>query len=655
MRQFADRLFIGLLEAAPDAMVCVGRDGRIVLVNAQAERLFGYRREELIGEPVEILVPDGTKAVHPSRREEYLADPRPRPMGVGMELAGRRRDGGEFPAEISLSAVDTDDGILVMAAVRDVTEQRQAAALFRGMVEAAPDATVWVGRDGRIVLVNAQVERLFGYRREELIGEPVEILVPDRAKAVHPSRRGEYLADPRPRPMGVGMELAGRRRDGGEFPAEISLSAVDTGSGFLVMAAVRDVTERLELHAARERLKTQVERAQLERQLQQSQRLESLGQLAGGVAHDFNNLLSVISSYAVFAREEVTKEATEITWQAVRDDIQQIEQAAGRAAALTHQLLAFGRREVVQARALNLNDVVSDMEQLLVRTLGEHIELRTELADALSLVLADPGQLEQILVNLAVNARDAMPGGGTLTIRSADTHIDDEDDPSHAGLPAGRYVSLTVSDTGTGMPEEVTDRVFEPFFTTKPKGEGTGLGLATVHGIVTQAGGWVDISSEPGVGTTFTILLPTTDAAALPERLQQVTQPAKGSSSQTVLLVEDEAALREVARRMLVRNGYKVITAANGREAVNVAAKHQGSIDLLITDVIMPLMLGTDAAEKIREMHPSVRVLFMSGYTGGLLGQRVLQTGVHLINKPFTEASLLAKLGEVLSADQIIS
>ncbi len=608
--QLTDKLLVGMLEAAPDAVVCVDADGRIVLVNAQTERLFGYRREELAGQLVEILVPDAIRPGHPARRAGYVADPRPRQMGEGIELAGRRRDGSTFPAEISLSAIDTGESILVMAAVRDVTERREASATaarlasiiqsshdavigesldgvitswnpgaerlygysaaemigrhievlilpetraaeketqaaitrgdqveqfqsdrvrkdgttvrvsttlspiadragvivgvstvsrditgqqradarFRGLLEAAPDAMVCVDADGRIVLVNAQTERLFGYRREELAGQLVEILVPDAIRPGHPARRAAYMADPRPRQMGEGIDLAGRRRDGSTFPAEISLSAIDTGENILVMAAVRDVRERLELQAERERLKTQAERDRLERQLHQSQRLESLGQLAGGVAHDFNNLLAVISNYAAFVAEEIDTKTPQQEWQAVREDIQQVQRAAERAAGLTHQLLAFARRDVIQPRALNLNRVIEGVEQLLVRTLGEHVELSTRLAAGLQPVLSDPGQIEQVLVNLAVNARDAMPGGGKLIVTTASTSIDEEHAASRVGLSAGPYVSLKVSDTGTGMPQDVIDRAFEPFFTTKAKGEGTGLGLATVYGIVTQIG-----------------------------------------------------------------------------------------------------------------------------------------------------------------------
>jgi hypothetical protein len=767
--------FAGLLEVAPDAMVCVDADGRIVLVNARTERLFGYRRDELIGQPVDMLVPDAVRDVHPGHRGGYIADPQPRLMGAGMEPAGRRHDGTTFPAEISLSALDTEQGILVFAAVRDVTQRRLAAqsaaqlaaiiqsshdavigktldrvitswnpgaerlygyaaaevtgrhievlipagdrereaavvaavargervdqyqarrlrkdgttvevslnlspiadrtgtiigvasvardvterqragARFRGLMDAGPDAMVCVDRDGHIVLVNGQTERLFGYHRDELVGQPVEILVPDQVRGLHPARRAGYAADPRPRAMGADLQPAGRRRDGSTFPAEVSLAAMGTGEGLLVTAVIRDVTERLEIAAERERLGIQAERDELERHLHQSQRLESLGQLAGGVAHDFNNLLGVISNYAAFVGEEVARQPVDERWQAVRNDIGQVQRAAEQAAGLTHQLLAFARQETIQPRVLNLNDVVQSVEQLLIRTLGEHIELIADLTADLPSVLADPGQIEQVLVNLAVNARDAMPQGGKLIIQTASTRIDasarQEDRAFQGEPPPGQYVALKVSDTGTGIPKDVLDRVFEPFFSTKPKGEGTGLGLATVYGIITQAGGHVRIYSEPGLGTSLTALLPVTEqdiAAATPPPAE----PQRGQG-QTVLVVEDEAAIREVTRRILARNGYHVVAAASGHEALAVLATQLEHIDVLLTDVIMPRMQGKEFADKVLVIQPAARVIFMSGYTQGLLGaQGVLEPGTHLIEKPFSEATLLTKLQEVLSA-----
>ena len=519
--------------------------------------------------------------------------------------------------------------------------------MLRALLDAAPDAMVCVAADGRIALVNAQAEKLFGYRRQDLAGQPVELLVPDAARAAHPRHRAGYIADPKPRPMGTGMELAARRRDGSTYPAEISLSAIDTGEGILVTAAVRDVTERLEIQAERERLLTQAERDKLERQLHQSQRLESLGQLAGGVAHDFNNLLGVISNYAGFANKQIARQFPDGRWQSISSDIEQVQLAAERAAALTHQLLAFARQEVIQPCALNLNDTVVGVEQLLLRTLGEHVELIADLAGDLPLVLADPGQLEQVLVNLAVNARDAMPGGGKLTIQTTSGRVG-EPAATQIGLPPGGYVMLRVSDTGCGIPKHVLDRVFEPFFTTKPKGEGTGLGLATVYGIINQAGGSVLIYSEPGMGTTLTAYLPVTSAAAA--AAQAAAEPMPGSG-QVVLVVEDEPAMREVTRRTLAENGYQVTAVAGGKEALAALTHRLDHIDLLLTDVIMPQMQGKEVAAKVLALYPDTRVVFMSGYTQGLLSaQGVLEPGIHLIEKPFSEASLLTKLHEVLSA-----
>ena len=518
---------------------------------------------------------------------------------------------------------------------------------FAGLLEAAPDAMVCVGGDGRIALVNAQMERLFGYRREELVGEPVELLVPDAARDVHRGHRAGYLADPRPRPMGARMDLAGRRRDGSTFPAEISLSAIDTTEGVLVTAAVRDITERLELQAERERLRAESERDRLERQLHESQRLESLGQLAGGVAHDFNNLLGVILNYSAFVAEALAPAAGPSRWDAILDDVDQVQKAARRAADLTHQLLAFARREVIQPRVLNLNEVVASVQQLLVRTLGEHVELTIALDGDLRPVLADPGQIEQVLVNLAVNARDAMPSGGRLTIETRNTQVDGAYAGGRPSLVPGWYVGLKVSDTGTGMPQEVIDRAFEPFFTTKPKGQGTGLGLATAYGIITQARGALRIYSEPGLGTTVNVLLPTTEQAS--EEETPLAEPAPGTG-QTVLVVEDEGALRQVTRRLLSRNGYQVLAAAGGQAALDLLASHRGLIAVLLTDVVMPKMQGREVAERVRALQPDTRVLYMSGYTAGLLSEQgVLEPGVQLIEKPFTERGLLIKMNEILS------
>ena len=385
--------------------------------------------------------------------------------------------------------------------------------------------------------------------------------------------------------------------------------------------------------------------------LAQAQRLESLGQLAGGVAHDFNNLLAVILNYAEFAAQELAA-ANESDWAgrcgSARDDLGQISRAGEQAASLTRQLLAFARREVVQPQVLDLDTVITAVQGMLHRTLGEHVELVTSLAGDLHPVLADPGQLEQVLVNLAVNARDAMPGGGTLSIDTSNITVDADSIAGGAESPPGQQVRLRVSDTGAGMTPEVLEHAFEPFFTTKSDGAGTGLGLATVYGILQQADGHIRIYSEPGGGTTFSITLPATTQAATPEAPEDTYE--RSPSGETVLVVEDEAALREVTRRILARNGYQVITAASGPEALDIAREHQGEIHLLVTDVVMPHMLGKEVAEQVLLIKPGTEVLYMSGYARPVLSsQGRLEPGVALVEKPFSEADLLAKAGQVLN------
>jgi nitrogen-specific signal transduction histidine kinase/CheY-like chemotaxis protein len=390
------------------------------------------------------------------------------------------------------------------------------------------------------------------------------------------------------------------------------------------------------------------DRDRLEAQQQLAQRLEVLGRLAGGVAHDFNNLLAVILNYAAFVSEEVSAAPEWSRRTQVADDVEQIRLAAQRATELTHQLLAFARRDVVQPLVIDLNEAVRGVEEILRRTLGADMELVFALADGLSPVLADPGQIEQVMVNLAVNARDAMPNGGTLSVETANVDVDAESVAGGATEPPGRYVRLRVSDTGTGMSPDVIAHAFEPFFTTKRSGEGTGLGLATVYGIVAQADATIAIQSELDAGTTFTIMIPVTEEVAT--TVDEPTPYERTPKGETVLIVEDQDALREVTERIFTRNGYRVITAANGPAAIALVRKHRGEIHLLVTDVVMPHMLGREVAERISALRPEIEVLYMSGYARPVLAsQGRLEPGVTLIDKPFSEAALLAKAGQVLN------
>jgi PAS domain S-box-containing protein len=521
---------------------------------------------------------------------------------------------------------------------------------YDALVDAAPDAILAVDPDGRIVLGNAQAVRLFGYSRDELLGANVDMLVPPSVRSRHAAHRGTYAADPRPRPMGAKLELAARRKDGTEFPAEISLSAIDTPSGILVSAAVRDVTDRRRAEAERTRLAAEAEHERRAVREEQAQRLESLGQLAGGVAHDFNNMLAVILNYAEFVADKIGAAAAEPggeEWREVAADVAQITLAAEGAARLTKQLLAFGRREVVRPQVVDLNTVVHDVEQLLRRSIGEHLRLSTTLDPALSPITADLGHLEQVLVNLAVNARDAMPDGGTLSIDTANVVVGPEYAATRPGVAVGPHVRLRVSDTGAGMTPEVVTRAFEPFYSTKPTDQGTGLGLATVYGIVTQSGGTAHIYSEPGLGTTFTALFPAVEAPVAPAA-NETHPPPDGRES--VLLVEDEDAIREVAKRVLERAGYRVAAYANGTLALaDLAGLVARDVDLLLTDVVMPGMVGTELAERVHEAKPDVRVLFMSGYAQGVLAtQGRLAPDVALLEKPFSAQQLLTAVRDAL-------
>jgi PAS domain S-box-containing protein len=648
-------LFATFLEAVPDAMIGIVADGTIHMVNAQAEALFGYDRDDLVGQPLELLVPASARD-HAQLSAGYFRAPVPRTMALGMELSGRRRDGSEFPAEIALASIEIDGLLIVIADIRDITERKRSEAKFRSLLEAAPDAIVGVNPDGLIALVNTQAEALFGYERNQLIGRPVELLVPSAALNIHSPNPNPGFRDPRTLPGEAWIALAGRRGDGSEFPAEVSLSSLETEEGLMVCAAIRDVTERVEAQHERDRMEAQLERDRLERQLHQSQRLESLGQLAGGVAHDFNNLLAAILNYVSFVDEEITAEIAlrpsheSARLSAVLDDVTQIGAAAERAARLTHQLLAFGRREVIKPEVIDFNAIVDEVEGLLRTTIGEHVELVNRCATDLQHVLADRGQMEQVLLNLAVNARDAMPTGGMLIIDTDNFTVDDAYAAIDPRLEAGPHVRLRVADTGTGMDRDTIERAFEPFFSTKTKDQGSGLGLATVYGIVNQAGGMVDLESDVGKGTTVTILLPSA-ASVVPQPDTPPWSARRSHGGETILVVEDEDLVLDVARRILTRHGYRVLAARGGAEALEQINEHRGTIHLLLTDVVMPGLTGKQVAERIRELRPTIRVLYMSGYPESVItSQGVVQRGIHLVPKPFVAADLLDHVRATLDA-----
>ncbi len=419
------------------------------------------------------------------------------------------------------------------------------------------------------------------------------------------------------------MDLAGRRHDGTEFPVEVSLSYVEFEEGTFAIAFVSDISQR----------------KQLEDQLLHAQKMEAVGRLAGGVAHDFNNMLTVISGYNRMILDELS------TLDPLRGYAEEILKAADRAGALTQQLLAFSRRQVMQPRVISVNAVVAQTEKMLRRLIGEDVELLFGLASDAGNIKADPGHVEQAIVNLAVNARDAMPLGGRMNIETANVHLDETYARTHMGVTPGDFVMIAVSDTGIGMDAETRRRIFEPFFTTKEKGKGTGLGLATVYGIVKQTGGDIWVYSEPNRGTTFKLYFPRVSEPAV-ESVGPETQSTAGAS-ETILVVEDEKAVRDLTMRMLERLGYRLLAAGSGAEAIEVSRAFAGTIHLLLTDVVMPNMSGRQLADELALSRPGMKVLYLSGYTENtVLHHGVLDANVEFLPKPFSREVLSRKFGK---------
>ena len=502
---------------------------------------------------------------------------------------------------------------------------QRSEKLVVALLESASQAVLSIDQTGRLVLANHRAEEMFGYSREELLGGRIEMLLPESKRTTHVRDRDQFFHKPHARPMGIGMDLAGRRKDGSEFPVEVSLSYVELDEGVFAIAFVSDISKR----------------KQLEDQLLHAQKMEAVGRLAGGVAHDFNNMLTVISGYNRMILDELS------TLDPLRGYAEEILKAADRAGALTQQLLAFSRRQVMQPRIINVNATIAQTEKMLLRLIGEDVELILGLSPDAGNIKADPGHVEQAIVNLAVNARDAMPLGGRLNIETANVHLDENYARTHMGVAPGDFVMIAVSDTGCGMDAETRRRIFEPFFTTKEKGKGTGLGLATVYGIVKQTGGDIWVYSEPNRGTTFKLYFPAVPGTPSDSSASEGAEP--GSASETILVVEDEKAVRDLTVRMLERLGYKLLTAASGAEAIEISRAHTGPIDLLLTDVVMPNMSGRQVADALAPSRPGMKVLYLSGYTENtVIHHGVLDANVDFLPKPFSREILGKKLREIL-------
>jgi two-component system, cell cycle sensor histidine kinase and response regulator CckA len=614
---------VSVIASAKDAIILAEADHSISLFNPAAEQMFGCPGSKAVGRQLDDFIPAeyNPAALLAAESGGSVSLVRERTRGV-------RGNGDSFPLEASVSKTESGGRLIYTIVARDVTERRRAEERLReqaAMLDQATDAIVVFDLDGRVRYWNRGAERLYGWPAAEAIGEPFAELcgtgqAPQFDEAARMSaERGEWSGE---------LSIVSRAGRAITVDAHWTLLKDRHGQPSAVLARHTDVTDQ----------------RKLEGRLRQAQKLQAIGQLAGGVAHDFNNLLTVIQGYT---------EMLMSNWQldpGARELVAEVYRAGERAAGLTRQLLAFSRRQVLAPRTLDLNVLVREMEKMLSRLIGADINLASSLDSELGHVRADPGQVEQVVMNLAVNARDAMPRGGRLTIETRNVDLDLNYVREHPEVKSGRYVMLAVTDTGVGMDAATKARIFEPFFTTKEPGKGTGLGLATVHGIVQQSGGHIDIYSELGRGTSIKVYFPRLRDDAVRSTGSGVIQPVP-RGSESILLVEDDDSIRSLARVALQSYGYTILEAADGQQGIEIGRDLSQTIHLLITDVILPKTGGREVVEAISAARPSLRVLYVSGYTNdAIVRHGVLESNVAFLQKPFTPTSLARKVREVLDA-----
>ncbi|HJQ22860.1 MAG TPA: PAS domain S-box protein [Blastocatellia bacterium] len=625
LRESRERLE-AIITSAMDAIITVDEDQRITLFNAAAERLFGCRAAAALGRPISEFIPERVQVAAANQRQPTAAS------GAGAAAMPRllyacRANGETFPAETSISQSVVGARRFSTIILRDASDRqratealRQSEERYRRLFESTPQP-MWVydKRTFAFLAVNPAAVRRYGYTAEEFLA----MTIADIRPAADLGPLHEHLAN------GLQDDWATvwrhRKKDGTVIEVEILSHDLEFEGRAARLVLATDVTERRSLEA----------------QLRQAQKMEAIGRLAGGVAHDFNNLLTAILGYSQLLMAQVGPASK------LRRELEEIYKAGTRAASLTSQLLAFSRKQVVQPVSLDLNVVVTDMGKMLQRLIGEDIELRFELASDLDFAEADASQMQQVVMNLVINARDAMPQGGQLTIATANVELDEAYNGPR--IAAGAYVMLRVSDTGSGIPEEVRLHIFEPFFTTKDKDKGTGLGLSMVHRIVTESGGHICFESVPGQGTTFEVYLPRhaprqevgAGGAVMAETL---------GGTETILLVEDEDAVRRLAASVLKASGYTVLEARHCDEALRLATAHRGQINLLVTDVVMPQMSGRELAEHLTGLSPELKVLYMSGYMDdAIVHHGVLEPDSAFLQKPFMPDAFARKVREVLA------
>jgi len=628
-----DVLLGSVLDHAFNGIICIDEHGIIETFNCAAEKIFGFSQAEVMGRSVNILIPEPHKSNHDGYISRYLRTGEAKIIGIGREVVACRKDGTQIHIEIAITEFQTRASQLrhFVGIIRDISQRKQFEAhqaRLIAVLEATPDLVGLAKADHSLLFLNRAGRKMVGLsENEDVTNERFEYYYPGRALE-------RILNEGIPAVVSTGVwsgETTLLAKDGREIPvSQVILAHKDADGEMRFLSTImRDLSDQ----------------KKLEEQLRQAQKMEAIGELAGGVAHDFNNLLTIVSGYSEILLSMLGD------GDAKRESVLAIRDAGDRAAALTRQLLAFSRKTVLEPKVLDANAAVRDTEKMLRRLIGEDIRLTIILDAKTSWVKVDPAQLGQVLMNLAVNARDAMPSGGNLTIQTENLQLDQGYARVHPGVQPGQYVLIAMSDTGQGMTPEVKARIFEPFFTTKGVGKGTGLGLAVVHGIVKQSGGHIDVQSEAGRGTTFRIYLPTVKNGA--DAAVELDDASDLRGTEAVLLVEDEDTVRTLALLALQTHGFRVLAARDGEEALRKLDDHHGRLDLIATDVVMPNMDGRSLVERLKPRFPHIKVLYMSGYTDdAVVHHGILQEEVAFLQKPYTPLSLVRKVRQVLDQRQ---
>jgi hypothetical protein len=612
-----------LVESVSDyAIFMLDAKGRVMSWNAGAERIKGYTADEVMGRHFSLFYPaDDQHAGKPAGvLRSALREGRHEEDGWRV-----RKDGTRLWANVVVTPVHQDGELIGFAkVVHDRTVRHSSDMLLESVLDSAIDGIIGIDENGTIRSFNAAAERMFDYEAAEVIGSQFSVLMPEPYR----SNGTEYLSRfaHTGRIVGRGRELVGLRGDGTTFPLELAVSSFILDGRHFFTGVVRDMTKQ----------------RTLEEQLQQAQKMQAIGQLAGGVAHDFNNLLTIIAGHTelLLGRHRESNE--------LHDALSDIRDAGMRAAGLTRQLLAFSRRAVLEPRVLDLNVVVREAQKMLRRIIGEDMEIVTKLAPGLPNVSIDQSQIGQVLINLVVNARDAVTHGGRIEIETEEGAVPAGPN-AHPDARPGPGVVLIVRDNGVGMPPEIVNRIFEPFFTTKHSGAGTGLGLSMVYGIVHQSGGRIEVQSEPGAGTEFRVFLPAARQSLTPVLRPRRDASQSAAGDETLLVVEDEESVRRLAVLALREHGYRVLEACNGAEALRITGSHDGHIDLVVTDVVMPVMGGRQLVEALKPLRSDLRILYVSGYTDDdVVRHGVQRADVAFLQKPYTPHDLAAKVRRVL-------